>query len=217
MSSSVTWAASSTAVTSAARPAMTDPARNPTEQPASQLARSQHARRERILAAVLELAREGGYDAVQVREVAARAHVALRTIYNYYDSRDNLLYAAMMEWRRKVANESVANVSGTTLEARLLSLLRHNFEVFADAPKLFEAFNRLELRADDVDPEIYKTMMGATDELLADADPSFADDLRLILGRFIYGTMSLAAQGHLPVEDVWPDIERVVRRVTASR
>src|SRR5262249_16864542 len=84
MSSSLPWAASSTAVTSAARPAMTDPARNPTEQPASQLARSQHARRERILAAVLELAREGGYDAVQVREVAARAHVALRTIYNYY-------------------------------------------------------------------------------------------------------------------------------------
>ena len=182
----------------------------------SQLARSQRARRERILAAVLELAAEGGYDAVQVREVAARANVALRTIYNYYESRENLLYEAMMEWRRTVANESVANVSGTTLEERLLSLLRHNFEVFADAPKLFEVFNRLELRPEDVDPVIYKTMMGASDELFADVDPEFADDLRLILGRFIYGTMSLAAQGHLPVEDVWPDIERMVRRVTAS-
>jgi AcrR family transcriptional regulator len=182
----------------------------------SQLARSQKARRERILSAVLELAAEGGYDAVQVREVAARANVALRTIYNYYESRENLLYEAMMEWRRTVANESVANVSGTTLEERLLSLLRHNFEVFADAPKLFEVFNRLELRPEDVDPVIYKTMMGASDELFADIDPEFADDLRLILGRFIYGTMSLAAQGHLPVEDVWPDIERMVRRVTAS-
>jgi AcrR family transcriptional regulator len=182
-----------------------------------QLARSQRGRRERILAAVLELAAEGGYDAVQVREVAARAGVALRTIYNYYGSRENLLHAAMMEWRLRVANESVANVSGTTLEERVLSLLRHNFEVFAEAPKLFDAFSRLDLRPGDVDPVIYKTMVVAADELLADVDPAFAEDLKLILGRFIYGTMSLAAQGHLPIEDVWPDIERMVRRVTASR
>jgi AcrR family transcriptional regulator len=189
---------------------------DPVEESESQLARSQRARRERILAAVLELAAEGGHDAVQVREVAARAHVALRTIYNYYDSRENLLYAAMMQWRLRVANESVANVSGKTLEERLLSLLRHNFEVFAEAPKLFEAFNRLDLRPENVDPVIYKTMIGASDELLANEDPVFADDLRLILGRFIYATMSLAAQGHLPLEEVWPDIERMVRRVAAS-
>jgi AcrR family transcriptional regulator len=183
----------------------------------TQLARSQQARRERILAAVLELAAEGGYDAVQVREVAARARVALRTIYNYYDSRENLLVAAMMEWRLSVASESAANVSGTTLAERLLSLLHHNFEVFAEAPKLFEAFSRLDLRPDDVDPVIYKTMVVAADELLADVDSAFAEDLRLILGRFIYGTMSLAAQGHLPIDEVWPDIERMVRRVAASR
>ena len=195
---------------------MADRATDPAGELPTQLARSQHGRRERILAAVLELAAEGGYDAVQVREVAARARVALRTIYNYYDSRENLLYAAMMEWRRRVASESVANVSGTTLEERLLSLLRHNFEVFAEAPKLFEAFSRLDLRPGDVDPVIYKTMVVATDELLADLDPAFADDLRLIFGRFIYGSMSLAAQGHLPIEDVWPDIERMVRRVAAS-
>jgi TetR/AcrR family transcriptional regulator, cholesterol catabolism regulator len=196
---------------------MADRATDPAGELPTQLARSQRARRERILAAVLELAAEGGYDAVQVREVAACARVALRTIYNYYDSRENLLYAAMMEWRRRVASESVANVSGTTLEERLLSLLRHNFEVFAEAPKLFEAFSRLDLRPGDVDPVTYKTMVLATDELLADLDPAYAEDLKLILGRFIYGTMSLAAQGHLPIEDVWPDIERMVRRVAAER
>ena len=182
----------------------------------TQLARSQRARRARILGAVLELAAEGGYDAVQVREVAARAHVALRTIYNYFDSRENLLYAAMMEWRLRVSYESVANVSGTTLEDRLLSLLRHNIEAFAEAPRLFETFSRLELRPGEVDPAIHKTMVGATDELLADSDPAFAEDLRLILGRFIYAELSLAAQGHIPIEDVWPEIERVVRRVAGS-
>jgi TetR/AcrR family transcriptional regulator, cholesterol catabolism regulator len=58
--------------------------------PASQL-----ARRERILDAAMELAAEGGYDAVQMREVAERADVALGTLYRYFPSKVHLLVAAM--------------------------------------------------------------------------------------------------------------------------
>ena len=58
--------------------------------PASQL-----ARRERILDAAVELATEGGYDAVQMREVAERADVALGTLYRYFPSKVHLLVAAM--------------------------------------------------------------------------------------------------------------------------
>jgi AcrR family transcriptional regulator len=45
----------------------------------------------------MELAAEGGYDAVQMREVAARAEVALGTLYRYFASKDRLLVAAMDE------------------------------------------------------------------------------------------------------------------------
>src|SRR5262249_21697473 len=41
----------------------------------------QRQRRQRILKAAVELAAEGGYDAVQMREVALRADVALGTLY----------------------------------------------------------------------------------------------------------------------------------------
>lgn len=58
--------------------------------PASQL-----ARRERILDAAIDLASEGGYDAVQMREVADRAEVALGTLYRYFPSKDHLLVSAM--------------------------------------------------------------------------------------------------------------------------
>jgi AcrR family transcriptional regulator len=58
--------------------------------PASQL-----ARRERILDAAVELASDGGYDAVQMREVADRAEVALGTLYRYFPSKDHLLVSAM--------------------------------------------------------------------------------------------------------------------------
>ena len=44
--------------------------------------------------------REGGYEAVQMRDVAARANVALGTIYRYFSSKDHLLAAVMVEWCR---------------------------------------------------------------------------------------------------------------------
>ncbi len=55
---------------------------------------SQRARRERMLQAALSLAL-GGYDAVQMREVAERADVALGTLYRYFPSKVHLLVAAM--------------------------------------------------------------------------------------------------------------------------
>src|SRR5437016_12061785 len=53
------------------------------------------ARKERLIEAAVGLAAEGGYDAVQMRDVAARAEVALGTLYRHYSSKDQLLLAAM--------------------------------------------------------------------------------------------------------------------------
>ena len=55
------------------------------------------ARKERLVAAATALAAEGGYDAVQMRDVAARAEVALGTLYRHYASKDQLLLAAMAQ------------------------------------------------------------------------------------------------------------------------
>jgi AcrR family transcriptional regulator len=59
------------------------------------LTESQAARRGRILDAALELSTDGGFDAVQMREVAARADVALGTLYRYFPSKENLLLSVM--------------------------------------------------------------------------------------------------------------------------
>ncbi|MEV4293140.1 TetR family transcriptional regulator [Nonomuraea bangladeshensis] len=52
-------------------------------------------RAERVLDAGMALATRGGYDAVQMREVARIAEVALSTLYRYYPSKDALLAAAI--------------------------------------------------------------------------------------------------------------------------
>src|SRR6476620_3288606 len=55
------------------------------------------ARKRRILEAAVRLARQGGYDAVQMRDVAAGAEVALGTLYRHYTSKDQLLLAVQLD------------------------------------------------------------------------------------------------------------------------
>jgi AcrR family transcriptional regulator len=64
--------------------------------PARATTASQRERRRRILNAAVALARQGGYDAVQMREVADLAGVALGTLYRYFPSKVHLLAAAMV-------------------------------------------------------------------------------------------------------------------------
>lgn len=62
-----------------------------------QLTPVQRERRQRIIQSAVALAAEGGYEAVQMREVAARSGVALGTVYRYFSSKEHLLVAAMAE------------------------------------------------------------------------------------------------------------------------
>lgn len=61
------------------------------------LARNQAARRRRVLDATLALAVSGGFDAVQMRDVAQEADVALGTVYRYFSSKERLLLEANIE------------------------------------------------------------------------------------------------------------------------
>src|SRR5664280_553883 len=62
------------------------------------LTRAQQARRQRVVDAAMSLALDGGYEAVQMRDVAARADVAMGTVYRYFTSKDHLLAAALVHW-----------------------------------------------------------------------------------------------------------------------
>jgi AcrR family transcriptional regulator len=61
---------------------------------------SRTARRQRVIAVAMRMAADGGYDAVQMRDVAASAQVALGTLYRYFSSKDHLLAETLLEWTR---------------------------------------------------------------------------------------------------------------------
>src|SRR5215813_7718082 len=58
----------------------------------------QQERRERIVQAAITLLERGEYDAIQMRDVAQEAGVALATIYRYFTSKEHLYAAAILEW-----------------------------------------------------------------------------------------------------------------------
>ncbi len=105
-----------------------------------QLTKSQAARRQRVLEAALELGAEGGYDAVQMRDVAARANVALGTIYRYFSSKDHLLAAALVEWARDLERRvNVRPPKGDSTAARVVDVLRRATRAMEKEPKLSAA------------------------------------------------------------------------------
>jgi len=107
----------------------------------SELTANQAARRSRVLDAALQLASEGGYDAVQMRDVATRAHVALGTIYRYFRSKDELLAAALVEWAGTVERQvSARPPRGVSVADRLVDVLRRASGAMERDPNLTAAF-----------------------------------------------------------------------------
>src|SRR3954453_1181381 len=89
------------------------------------LARSQAARRRRVLEATLSLAAEGGFDAVQMRAGAGAADVALGTVYRYFSSKERLLLEAMVEQQDDLrAYIETHPLSEATAPERVMPVLR---------------------------------------------------------------------------------------------
>jgi TetR/AcrR family transcriptional regulator, cholesterol catabolism regulator len=98
------------------------------------------ARKERLLAAATALAAEGGYDAVQMRDVAARAEVALGTLYRHYASKDQLLLAAMAEQAATLRERLVQRPpKGDTPAARVSDVLRRASRALERSPLVTKA------------------------------------------------------------------------------
>jgi AcrR family transcriptional regulator len=104
------------------------------------LTKSQAARRDRVIRAALELGAEGGYDAVQMRDVAARAEVALGTIYRYFPSKDALLLAGMVQWLGDLEDTVTRHppVGGSTTE-RIMDVLTRALRSMDRDPRLTAA------------------------------------------------------------------------------
>jgi AcrR family transcriptional regulator len=118
---------------------------------------AQRDRRRRILDATIELASQGGFDAVQMRAVAVRADVALGTLYRYFPSKIHLLVSALgREFARAEAATRDKTIPGDTAHERVMYLLNRTTSGLQGDPHLTEALTRAFMFADaSVQDEIH--------------------------------------------------------------
>jgi len=110
---------------------------------------AQRDRRKRILDATYELAKEGGFDAVQMRAVADKADVALGTLYRYFPSKIHLLVSAL--GREFEVAESVLRekpIPGDSPTERVIYVLKKTTRGLQGDPHLTEALTRAFMFAD---------------------------------------------------------------------
>jgi len=131
---------------------------------------AQRERRKRILDATLILASKGGYDAVQMREVAERADVALGTLYRYFPSKIHLLVSALArEFEQTRQKLDKRPIPGDTPTDRIIYVLNKVTKNMQREPLLTEAITRAFMFADPSAAAEVKTVAALMEEILTDA------------------------------------------------
>jgi TetR/AcrR family transcriptional regulator, cholesterol catabolism regulator len=102
------------------------------------LPRGQQERRDRIVRAAISLLEHGGeYDAIQMRDVAGEAGVALGTVYRYFTSKEHLYAAALLDWAANFpAGDQSKRSDGRSDEIRLRALMRRAVRAFERYPQM---------------------------------------------------------------------------------
>ncbi|MGW0564099.1 TetR family transcriptional regulator [Streptomyces sp. NPDC003016] len=116
----------------------------------------QEARRRRILHTSARLAGRGGFDAVQMREVAESSGVALGTLYRYFPSKIHLLVATMQDQLEHLHSTLRKRPpAGQSAAERVTETLMRAFRALQREPQLADAMVRALTFADrSVSPEV---------------------------------------------------------------
>jgi len=100
-------------------------------------------RARRIVETAVELAEEGGFDAVRLRDVASNAGVALGTLYRRFRSKEDLLVAALEQELEDVeARLASRPPRGETAEARVGAFFQMTTRAMCRRPNLSRAMLR---------------------------------------------------------------------------
>jgi len=181
-----------------------------------QLGPAQQARRARILAAAAELASEGGYEGVAMKEVAARAGVSLGTLYRYFTSKDHLLAEVLRDWGGALgARLRRSPPRGETPAERVAAVFRRMARGVAAQPELGVALTRALLSCDPgawANREGLVAMMNDwIDTALADDEVTDREGVIDVLQQVCFGAMTRLVNGQRTPRQVGDDLERAAR------
>ncbi len=119
-------------------------------EPVRKLTPNQQARRARILDAARRLVAEHGYEGMIMRDVAHLANVSPTTLYNLYNTKDELVLEAL---RESMADSWISAEQTTELGFdRLLTQVSHSVAQTQEGSAYAKAITQALLRANGADP-----------------------------------------------------------------
>jgi AcrR family transcriptional regulator len=177
---------------------------------------SRAARRERIIGTAFDLLVESDYDAIQMRDIAESADVALATLYRYFPSKEQLFAAVQLEWverlHRRVAQRPLRG--GSNLD-RLLDVIHRSILAFRKKPQFYRLLLVLEATKDPIARELYESMQEATTatylEAMVEIDEETAEGLLTAALAILGAEMRAWALGKRSLEDAERNIEASLR------
>jgi AcrR family transcriptional regulator len=181
----------------------------------------QQARRERMLAAASALAAAGGYEAVLMKDVAARARVSLGTLYRYFASKDHLLAEALVAWGNVLGERlRLSPPCGDTPGERVAQVFRRMARGVEAQPELGIALTRALLSCDAsafANRSGLSAMMREWIELaLGDAPVRDREGIVAVLEHVCFSCMISLVNGHRTPREVGEELERTAQLLLAS-
>jgi AcrR family transcriptional regulator len=182
----------------------------------AELTAEQQDRRRRLIDAAFELGADGGYDAVQMRDVAVTANVALATIYRYFSSKDHLLAAAMTEWTGRLKSRVAQSPPrGDTAADQMVDVLHRACKAMERQPKLSVALVRALSSADagvaESSTAVQEQIAEMGNDILVDLPPQVRSDILAVLGHVWYSALVSWANGRRDFPSVMIELERASR------
>ena len=180
------------------------------------------ARKQRLLAAASELAAEGGYDAVQMRDVAARAEVALGTLYRHYAAKDQLLLAGLSHQATTLRERlDQRPPRGDAPAERVADVLRRASRALERQPRVTHAMMIAMSVADDsaapVKQEIHDTLRAIIVDAVNGAPVSDLDDIVSVLGSVWFAELTFWSGGLTDASAMADNLARAATLLLAAK
>ena len=159
----------------------------------------------------MTLGLDGGYEAVQMRDVAARADVAMGTVYRYFTSKDHLLAAALVHWVEQLDNRLAQQpAQGETAAERVIEALDRALRAMGRQPQLvgavFTALASPDPAAVECQQQVSVLMERIITRAIGEPHPPNLGDRARILGHVWYSALVGWVNG-------WSNMGRGPRRV----
>ncbi|GAA2144190.1 TetR/AcrR family transcriptional regulator [Actinomadura napierensis] len=183
------------------------------------LTKDQQARRERLIDAARDLAREGGYPVVTMHDVADRAGVARATVYRYFATKDHLLTEVAATWAHRITGDIDALAVGDTPVERLTALLERIVEVAAQERTLtsaiIQAVTSDDSSVDDARTVLFLFVRDRLSAAIGEPLPA-RDEVEVVLGHILLAALVSLASLRRPTEEITDMVRTSGRLVLAG-